>query len=899
MALNIGQINFGVNANTTGLDKAITRLKQLEKITDQTARKQGKAAKTATAAMSKQEVAIRKAIEQQKAFLASLARLNLTEQQRAAAVFNSSRALGVLSSRLNKGALQTKDFNRATQDFTKSMNTTKRALTSVDKAAGNNKGLKDWKVLIRDLESSAILALGPLSGLGARIRSVSAIFGRSSIAMALWVTGIAAAVIGIGLLARAMISAGEEFKGLQLRFEAATGSMAKGNVEIMFTIGLANKLGLSYSVLTKSYSRFLAASQGTNLEGKKSRKIFEQIARAAAGLKLSGADLEGVMRAIEQIMSKGTVQAEELRGQLGDRFPGAFRIAAIAIGKTTQELNKMLKAGEIISEDFLPAFAAAADKSLGKNAEKNAKTLSGRFAQLWNNTKLVAKNMDDLIHASAAAASVIGVLGNVAGGAAGMIGMNAEEMAKAAEAAIDLAEATEKATKPAIRFGKTYQKISKDLDTATMEIKVMDSAIEALGTGSDDIEFLLNFFKAMPKAAALGADGMADLTKRSAEWLGLDMQQDAVGAAFALASLTLRFEALAEKITFLRNAPQSLKDVTATLTDMALKLKALQGGQESVDLFDDITTGSMAFKKELDKTNDSIEVRAAKLRQWITLQTEIVRLEKELAAISKDSGKADKDKARAIETQRKAMVRAVNTIELMRQKTAALAKGPESLEIFTKVEAPILRMEAALRKAGFAAEAIAAITGLYRIELEANLALTDKWARAHQQMADAIVNGLEDIITKGKSVREMLHGLATELIRIALRALFLDKLRSTLFSIFSGGAGPSMIPLPGGSSGGSSGGHPGGTGGGNFHSGGSFKLTGGDNVPFMGVGKGGETVSISRGDQMMGKGGITITQINNFEGGAMDPSILIPILEDNSRKIKAEILDGLDRGAFR
>jgi tape measure domain len=51
------------------------------------------------------------------------------------------------------------------------------------------------------------------------------------------------------------------------------------------------------------------------------------------------------------------VQAEELRGQLGERIPGAFQIAARAMNMTTKELDKFMSDGKLIADDFLPKFA--------------------------------------------------------------------------------------------------------------------------------------------------------------------------------------------------------------------------------------------------------------------------------------------------------------------------------------------------------------------------------------------------------------------------------------------------------------------------------------------------------------------------------------------------------------
>ena len=91
--------------------------------------------------------------------------------------------------------------------------------------------------------------------------------------------------------------------------------------------------------------------------------------------------------AFSQIVSKGTVQAEELRGQIGERIPGAFNLAAKAMGVTTKELNKMLEQGQVISADFLPKFAVELENAFGDAAEKKVNSLSsslGRFKTAWD-----------------------------------------------------------------------------------------------------------------------------------------------------------------------------------------------------------------------------------------------------------------------------------------------------------------------------------------------------------------------------------------------------------------------------------------------------------------------------------------------------------------------------------
>jgi lambda family phage tail tape measure protein len=76
----------------------------------------------------------------------------------------------------------------------------------------------------------------------------------------------------------------------------------------------------------------------------------------AAAILATGGDaqkLSGALLAASQVFSKNKVQAEELRGQIGERLPGAFATFAQAIGVSTQELDKMLRDGVVSTENFV------------------------------------------------------------------------------------------------------------------------------------------------------------------------------------------------------------------------------------------------------------------------------------------------------------------------------------------------------------------------------------------------------------------------------------------------------------------------------------------------------------------------------------------------------------------
>lgn len=77
-----------------------------------------------------------------------------------------------------------------------------------------------------------------------------------------------------------------------------------------------------------------------------------------------------------------TVQAEELRGQLGERLPGAFAIAARSMGVTESALSKMLELGQVTSNEFLPKFGKQLQIEFGgaaQTASQSAQAALFRF----------------------------------------------------------------------------------------------------------------------------------------------------------------------------------------------------------------------------------------------------------------------------------------------------------------------------------------------------------------------------------------------------------------------------------------------------------------------------------------------------------------------------------------
>ena len=97
-----------------------------------------------------------------------------------------------------------------------------------------------------------------------------------------------------------------------------TSEQAASKMSFLREVG--NQLGYTVLELGSGYKNLTAAARGTALEGSAIDAIFRTVAESSRTLGLSVADTEGSLRAISQMISKGTVQSEELKGQLGERL---------------------------------------------------------------------------------------------------------------------------------------------------------------------------------------------------------------------------------------------------------------------------------------------------------------------------------------------------------------------------------------------------------------------------------------------------------------------------------------------------------------------------------------------------------------------------------------------------
>jgi tape measure domain-containing protein len=183
---------------------------------------------------------------------------------------------------------------------------------------------------------------------------------------------------GIGALKDTVI----RLDAFRFALEKITTSSARTVESMRYLIDIAERFGVSLNVAADRYVKFYTAAKQSGLTLEDTRTIFTNMSKAAGVLGLKGHEVEGVFLALEQMLSKGKVTTEELRRQLGERLPGAFGIMADAVGVGVEELDALLKKGQVLSADVLPRFSRMYNEAFGIDQVDRVETLAAAQSRL-------------------------------------------------------------------------------------------------------------------------------------------------------------------------------------------------------------------------------------------------------------------------------------------------------------------------------------------------------------------------------------------------------------------------------------------------------------------------------------------------------------------------------------
>lgn len=226
------------------------------------------------------------------------------------------------------------------------------------------------------------------------------------------VGGLAAMAAGVGLATSALGRWTAELQasmallqGQRYATNAAAGGGAAGDAANKWLDQYTDSRGMDRAAIADQFTSFLASGQGAGLSNTKTETTFAGFGDLATTLHLSGDRQAGMFRAVGQMLSKGQVMSEELKGQLGEHLPGAEALFAQAwaevkrTGKAGQDaikdLQASMKKGQVGIETVLKAAEIAA-KRAAPTLEQSSQT-----AQAEQNRATNAKNATILAFAGA------------------------------------------------------------------------------------------------------------------------------------------------------------------------------------------------------------------------------------------------------------------------------------------------------------------------------------------------------------------------------------------------------------------------------------------------------------------------------------------------------------------
>ena len=188
-----------------------------------------------------------------------------------------------------------------------------------------------------------------------------------------------------------LIQLEREFEMIQNRMNFVFDTSDRGEAGFNRLRSLSMRLGLDVKETANAFSTFGIAAKMAGFSSEDSEKIFTKVAVSLRGAGANSLQASRAFYALQQMLSKGVVSAEELRRQLGESLPGASDLMAEAYQRlhpeanmTNATFNKLLESGKILSAEVLPEFANVLEETFSPAVAAKMNSLDAAINRLNN-----------------------------------------------------------------------------------------------------------------------------------------------------------------------------------------------------------------------------------------------------------------------------------------------------------------------------------------------------------------------------------------------------------------------------------------------------------------------------------------------------------------------------------
>jgi tape measure domain-containing protein len=190
---------------------------------------------------------------------------------------------------------------------------------------------------------------------------------------------------------KGLIQLEREFEMIQNRMNFVFDTSDRGEAGFNRLRNLSMRLGLDVKETANAFSTFGIAAKMAGFSSEDSEKIFTKVAVSLRGAGANSLQASRAFYALQQMLSKGVVSAEELRRQLGESLPGASDLMAEAYQRlhpeanmTNATFNKLLESGKILSAEVLPEFANVLEETFSPAVAAKMNSLDAAINRLNN-----------------------------------------------------------------------------------------------------------------------------------------------------------------------------------------------------------------------------------------------------------------------------------------------------------------------------------------------------------------------------------------------------------------------------------------------------------------------------------------------------------------------------------
>lgn len=228
------------------------------------------------------------------------------------------------------------------------------------------------KLLTKEFKNGVVGLVASLRGLQAQFLAFTSTLG--------------AGTIGLSSFLSRMREVSKETAAARIALKNVSSSAQEFADSQKWLLDVSKRYGVGINSLTSGFAKFKSAADNAGMSLSDQKQIFEAVSRASVAYALSAEDQRGIFIALQQMMSKGKVTAEELRSQMAERMPVALQAMAAASKTTVAGLDALMKRGEVLSSEVLPEFARQLNSMIPNvdtdNLNKSLIDLSNTFVAL-------------------------------------------------------------------------------------------------------------------------------------------------------------------------------------------------------------------------------------------------------------------------------------------------------------------------------------------------------------------------------------------------------------------------------------------------------------------------------------------------------------------------------------